>query len=120
MNAPAATPSRRSYWSGLDVLVLEEIDALAAASRPGRRPPPPAAGADFASDEDFLVRNLRFLAGHADPASLVASLSAAFPPPPAEAEAEAAAERAGEEEGDDSAAADPPAGKADEAGEAEG
>jgi hypothetical protein len=87
MHAPAAAVSRRSLWAGLDALVLEEIEALRKAP-PLRPPPAPATG--FASDEEFMVRTLRYLAVHPDPAALVASLSAGFPPAP-EAESGSAA-----------------------------
>ena len=82
MHASAAAASRRSLWAGLDALVLEEIEALRTSPPPLRRPPS-APAPDFASDEEFLVRTLRYLAGHPDPAALVASPSAGVPPPPA-------------------------------------
>jgi hypothetical protein len=81
MHASAAAASRRSLWAGLDALVLEEIEALRTSPPPLRRPAPVAAP-DFASEEEFLMRTLRYLAGHPDPAALVASLSAGFPPAP--------------------------------------
>ncbi|HEX8224382.1 MAG TPA: hypothetical protein VF605_11260 [Allosphingosinicella sp.] len=120
MHAPAsAAASRRSPWAGLDALVLEEIEALRTPPPPLRRVPPAPAPA-FASDDEFLVSALRYLAGHADPAGLVARLSAGFqlataePESPAASDEEAPAAAAPDEAG---AAAAPDRPVADAAGE---
>ena len=91
MHAPAsAAASRRSPWAGLDALVLEEIEALRTPPPLRRMPPAPAPA--FASDDEFLVSALRYLAGHADPAGLVARLSAGFQLATAEPESPAASD----------------------------
>jgi hypothetical protein len=104
MNAPVVAPARRSHWTGLDVVALEEIDALTGSRRPHRRSPPPG-DAWFVSDDDFLVQTMRFLAEHRDPAALVASLCAAFPPPQQPAEPVASEERQSDNDEAEAAAA---------------
>ena len=91
MHAADVIASRRSVRAGLDALVLEEIEALGA-SLPPLRHPAPAPVRIFASDEEFLLAALRYLAAHADPGALVARLSAGFeagPTPPAATDEEA-------------------------------
>lgn len=76
MNAPAAA-SRRSPRTDLDALVLEEIEALRRSPPPLRQAPPKPFGG-FASDEEFLVCAMRYLAVHSDPGALLARLSSRF------------------------------------------
>lgn len=107
MNATAAV-SRRSPWAGLDALVLEEIEALRAPP-PRREPPAPAPARGFSSDEDFLMSALRYLAGHPDPAALVARLSAGFQlAATTEPEGPAAPEEGAREDSEAAAAPDGP------------
>jgi len=74
---------RRTAWDDLDTLALEEEQALRAET--AAPPPPPVPASPFASDEEFLVRALAHLAGHAAPAALLARLSEGFAPQPAPA-----------------------------------
>jgi hypothetical protein len=112
MHAPHAAASRRSHWTGLDALVLEEIEALQT-SAPRLRHARPAPFAGFASDEEFLMGALRYLAVHPDPGALVARLAAGFQAAPKdEAEGpsgagEAAAAAAPDEAADAAAPSEP-------------
>ena len=69
-------PLPRSVWADLDALVLEEFDAIQAELAP------PRPRREFDSDEDFVIRAIAYLVGHADPAALMERIASGFPSPP--------------------------------------